>query len=48
MLLLTGCRRGEVAGARWGEIDLDKKLWVIPPERFKSNAEIRHFSAFVP
>jgi integrase len=38
MLLLTGCRRGEVAGARWGEIDLDKKLWVIPPERFKSNA----------
>jgi integrase len=38
MLLLTGCRRGEVAGARWGEIDLEKKLWVIPPERFKSNA----------
>jgi integrase len=38
MLLLTGCRRGEVAGARWGEIDLERRLWVIPPERFKSNA----------
>jgi integrase len=38
LLLLTGCRRGEVAGARRGEVDLAKRLWTIPPERFKSNA----------
>ena len=38
LLLLTGARRSEVGGARWGEFDLKKKLWTIPPERFKSNA----------
>jgi integrase len=38
LLLLTGTRLNEAAGARWREIDLDKRLWVIPPERFKSNA----------
>jgi integrase len=38
LLLLTGARRGEVAGARWREFDLQKKIWVVPPERFKSNA----------
>src|SRR5262245_33163071 len=36
MLVLTGQRRMEVAGARWREIDLTKKLWVIPPNRMKS------------
>jgi integrase len=38
LLLLTGTRRSEVAGARWGEFELDKGLWSIPPERFKSNS----------
>ena len=38
LLLLTGARKSEVAGARWREIDLKKKLWTVPPERFKSNA----------
>jgi integrase len=33
--LLTGLRTGEVIGARWAEIDLEKKIWVIPPERLK-------------
>lgn len=37
MLLLTGCRVGEVAGARWDEFDLTERLWRIPPARFKSN-----------
>jgi Arm DNA-binding domain/Phage integrase central domain/Phage integrase family len=37
MLLLTGQRRSEVAEARWCEFDLDKKLWTIPPERFKTD-----------
>jgi integrase len=36
LLLLTGARKGEVAGLRGREIDLDKKLWSVPPERFKS------------
>jgi integrase len=33
--LLTGLRTGEVIGARWTEIDLECKTWVIPPERLK-------------
>ena len=33
--LLTGLRTGEVIGARWTEIDLEGKTWVIPPERLK-------------
>jgi integrase len=33
--LLTGLRTGEVIGARWSEIDLERKTWVIPPERLK-------------
>jgi integrase len=33
--LLTGLRTGEVIGARWNEIDLEKRVWVIPPGRLK-------------
>jgi integrase len=36
LLLLTGQRRGEVAGMCWTEIDGD--LWTLPPERTKNNA----------
>lgn len=36
LLLLTGCRRGEVLGAEWSEIDLDTGWWTIPVERKKS------------
>jgi integrase len=38
MLALTGQRRGEVAGARWREFDLGRKLWTIPAERMKADA----------
>jgi integrase len=38
LLLLTGARRSEVSGARWREFDLGKRVWIVPPERFKSNA----------
>ena len=38
LLMLTGCRRSEVSGARWPEFDLTKKLWSIPPERTKAEA----------
>jgi integrase len=40
-LILTASRPGEVVGARWSEIDLQNKVWVIPPERMKSNREHR-------
>jgi integrase len=36
LLLLTGQRRGEVAGLNWGEIDLERSLWSLPPERTKN------------
>jgi integrase len=38
MLLLTAQRKSEVAEASWREFDLQNRLWVIPSERFKSNA----------
>jgi integrase len=33
--LLTGCRRGEALGARWGEFDLTARTWHKPPSRTK-------------
>jgi integrase len=38
LLLLTGQRLREVAEITWSEIDLDKALWTIPPERMKADA----------
>lgn len=35
-LLLTGQRREEVGGMLWSEIDLDAKVWRLPPERTKN------------
>jgi integrase len=35
LMILTGQRENEVAGMRWSEIDLRKKLWTIPVERMK-------------
>lgn len=35
ILLLTGQRRGELAVARWIDIDLEAKTWVIPDEHAK-------------
>ena len=37
LLILTGQRRGEVAGMRWAELDLDNALWTMPRERTKNN-----------
>jgi integrase len=39
LLLLTGVRAGELAGATWGEFNLKARKWVIPRERFKSDSE---------
>ncbi|MDD2464118.1 MAG: tyrosine-type recombinase/integrase [Desulfobulbus sp.] len=36
--ILTAARSGEVRGATWAEIDLEKRLWIIPAERMKMKA----------
>jgi integrase len=46
LLLLTAQRRDEVGGMRWGELDLEKRIWTIPRERAKSDrAHVVHLSA---
>jgi integrase len=35
-MLLSGARRSEVAGMRYDELDLKKRLWVVPGERTKN------------
>lgn len=38
LLILTGQRRGEVAGMNWGEISDDLAIWSMPGERTKNGA----------
>lgn len=38
-LLLTAARSGEVRGATWAEIDLNRATWTIPGERMKAGKE---------
>jgi len=40
-LALTAARSGEVRGAAWDEIDLDKALWIVPALRMKMQREHR-------
>jgi integrase len=37
--ILTAARTGEVIGAKWGEINLDERLWTVPGERMKAGKE---------
>ena len=39
--ILTAARTGEVIGAKWDEIDLDKAVWTIPAHRMKAGKEHR-------
>ncbi len=39
--ILTAARTGEVIGARWPEFDLERAVWVVPPERMKGRREHR-------
>ena len=39
LLMLTGCRREEVGGLRWSEVDLEARTITIPGERTKNNVE---------
>jgi integrase len=36
LLALTGCRREEIGGLQWGEIDFDKRVLSIPGNRTKN------------
>ena len=36
LLLLTGQRRGEWAGAEWSEVDLERAVWELPGNRSKT------------
>ncbi len=40
-LIFTAARSGEVLKAQWQEIDLEARLWTVPPERMKAGKEHR-------
>jgi integrase len=37
--VLTAARSGEIRGARWSEVDLDKAVWTVPADRMKAGKE---------
>lgn len=39
LLMLTAVRPGELRGARWDEIDVERGLWRVPAERMKMKTE---------
>jgi integrase len=39
--ILTAARTSEAVNAKWGEFDLDKKVWTVPKERMKAGREHR-------
>lgn len=39
--ILTAARSGEVLGARWHEVDLDRAIWTVPAARMKAGREHR-------
>lgn len=40
-LILTACRTSEVLNSRWGEFDLEHRMWTIPADRMKAGVEHR-------
>ena len=40
-LILTAARTGEVIGAKWEEINLNNKVWIIPKKRTKTSNQHR-------
>jgi integrase len=40
-VILTAARTGEVIGARWDEISIEDRVWVVPADRMKANREHR-------
>jgi integrase len=39
--ILTAARTSEIIHARWAEIDLDQRLWIVPANRIKAGREHR-------
>lgn len=39
--ILTAARSGELRGAKWAEIDLRRRVWIVPAERMKAHREHR-------
>ena len=39
--ILTAARSGEVFGATWQEIDIERRVWIVPPGRMKATREHR-------
>jgi integrase len=39
--IITAARTSEVLGAPWEEMDLEGKVWVVPPSRMKAGREHR-------
>ncbi len=39
--IITAARSGEVRGATWAEVDMDKAVWNIPSDRMKAGREHR-------
>jgi integrase len=39
LLMTTGQRRAEVAGMRWGEVDLARAVWTLPSGRTKARRQ---------
>lgn len=50
VLLLTGARRGEIAGLRWSEVDLSRGLLTLAPGRHKAggSAGVKHIPLNAP
>jgi integrase len=46
LLILTAARSGEVRGMCWNEIDLQKRIWIVPAERMK--AKVAHRVPLTP
>jgi integrase len=40
-LILTAARTNEVVGAKWSEVDFDRKTWIVPAARIKAGREHR-------
>jgi integrase len=47
-IILSACRPGEACKATWGEIDLKRRLWVIPPLHLKSEDDTEGHPHCVP
>lgn len=41
MALLTGARRSNIAAMRWDELDLEERIWSIPPTKSKNKSPMR-------